>query len=213
MTERDWARDSVTLVEEGKTRSPEEVIEEHVRSDLPLDVLPVEYRAFYRVVYGLDVAWEDVQHIAAMTGKPPRVVLDQIRVANRKNTGRRVDVNKLNAKVVSAYSRLTELAKKEKDLEEKLMAQSRAQPQDKKKIEKVAKELHKVRERMDQLRALQQRWREESIKVLRIHSKDVAEIFNSSPNAVDQQVRRLKKKIIRLLDGWRDEDEKSRDPA
>jgi hypothetical protein len=207
MSERDWARESVTVYEEGKTRSPEEVLTEPERLDHPLDALPVEDCAFIRVVYGLDPSWEDVQYIAKETCESPHEVLEQIQAVYRKNVHRRVDYDKMLEKVVRAYSRLTELAGEEQNLEEEQRALSHQRPVDGKRAKEVATKLQRTRERMTQLLVLQEKWHKDSRKVPRIPSKDVARIFNLSPAAVDQRVSRLKPRLRELLDGWEKHDE------
>jgi DNA-binding Lrp family transcriptional regulator len=207
MSERDWAQESVTVYEEGKTRSPDDILAEPVRSDHPLDALPVGDRALYRVVYGLDPTWEDVNHIAEETGRSPSEVLKQIQEVYQRNAHRQVDFARLMEKVVSAYSRLTELAREERSLEEEENRLSHQRPVDGKQIGKVAKRLQQIRGRMIRLRALQGEWREESLKVLRIPSKDVAKIFNISPDAVDKRVERVGRRVRELLMGGEKGDE------
>lgn len=207
MSERDWAQESVTVYEEGKTRSPEDILAELVRPDHPLDALPVGDRAFYRVVYGLDPAWEDVLCIAETTGKSPHEVLEHIQAVYRKNAHRRVDPAKLMEKVASAYSRLTELIAEEQALEKKRRALSHQQPMDGKQMQQVAARLRQIRERMIRLRALQEKWREGSKKVQRIPSKEVAQIFNLSPAAVDKRVERIGSRVRDLIDSGEGDDE------
>jgi len=207
VSERDWTQESVTVYEEGKTKSPEDILTEPVRPERLPDALPVGDRAFYRVVYGPDTSWEDVQHIAGITGRSPDEVLRQIREVYQRNAHRQVDFARLMEKVVSAYSRLTELAREERSLEEEENRLSHQRPVDGKQIRKVAKRLQQVRGRMIRLRALQGKWREKSLRVLRIPSKDVAKIFNISPAAVDKRVERVGDRVRELLGGWRKDNE------
>jgi len=77
---------------------------------------------------------------------------------------------------------------------------------DGKQAEKVAKQLQQVRDRMTRLRTLQERWREESLKVLRVPSKEVAKIFHLTPDAVDKRVERIGRRVRQLLDRRREDD-------
>lgn len=131
MTNRDWARDSVTIAEEGKTSSPEEILAEPLRSEQPLDALPVADRAFFRVLHGLDPSWEDIQYIANVTGRSPHEAAQLIQAVYQKNTRRQVDCIQLMEKVASAYSRLTELAAEEQKLQEQQHVLAYQRPVDK----------------------------------------------------------------------------------
>lgn len=207
MSERDWAQESVTVTEEGKTRGPEDILAEPVHTDRPLEALAVEDRAFYRVVYGLDPEWEDLQYIAGQTEKSHSEVLEQLQAIYQKNTRRQADSAKLMEKIAAAYSRLIELASAENALEEEWEALSHQRPMDGKQGEKVVKQLQQVRDRMARLRTLQEKWREESLKVLRIPSKDVAQVFGINPATVDKRVERIGKRVRKLLHRGREDDE------
>lgn len=205
MSERDWAQESVTIAEEGKTRSPETILADSVRLDCPLDALPLQDRAFYRVVYKLDPAWEDIQYIADETEKSPQEVLTLIQAVYQKNARRVKSPAKLMEKIASAYSRLTELAVEEQALREKFHVLSYQQPVDRKQINEVTTKLQQISRRMTQLRALQQQWREESLRVLRIPSKEVAQIFNISVAAVDKRVEHIGRRVRKLKKGATDD--------
>jgi hypothetical protein len=205
--ERDWQHESVTVYEEGKTRSPEDLLSETTSEAQPLDALPVQDRAFYRVVYGLDLAWEDLEYIATVTDKAIDFVLEQVRKIYRKNAYRATDVGKLIEKMARAYSRFTELAREEYVLEERRYALSQARPVDERQYNNLAKELTQVRNRITRLREQQEQWRAQSLQVLRIPSKEVAQVFGVSPAAVDKRVERLKRRLRELLDRRSTDDE------
>jgi chromosome segregation ATPase len=172
-----------------------------------LEALAVEDRAFYRVVYGLDPEWEDLQYIAGQTEKSHSEVLEQLQAIYQKNTRRQADSAKLMEKIAAAYSRLIELASAENALEEEWEALSHQRPMDGKQGEKVVKQLQQVRDRMARLRTLQEKWREESLKVLRIPSKDVAQVFGINPATVDKRVERIGNRVRKLLHRGREDDE------
>jgi DNA repair ATPase RecN len=159
------------------------------------------------MVYGLDPAWEDIQYIAGASGKSSHEVLEHIQAVYRKNARRLRDPAKLMEKVASAYSRLTELTEEEQTLEERCEALSHQRPMDEKQMQEVATRLRQVRERTTQLRALQKKWREESEKVLRIPSKEVAKIFGISPAAVDKRVERIGRQVRELFNRVGEDDE------
>jgi Txe/YoeB family toxin of Txe-Axe toxin-antitoxin module len=205
--ERDWRRESITAYEEGTTRSPEELLAEPLSEERPLDVLPVQDRAFYRVVYGLDLAWEDLEYMAMVTGKDTNVVLELVQKMYRKNAYRVTDVEKLREKMARAYSRLTELTREEYVLEEQRYALSQTRPVDERQDNTLTKELTQVRNRITRLREQQEQWRAQSLQVLRIPSKEVAQIFNLSPAAVDKRVERLKRRLQTLYESRKTDDE------
>lgn len=198
MSERHWADESVTLAEEGKARSLEEILSEPVHPEHPLEALSVQDRAFCRVVYGLAPQWEDVVYIAATTGTSPQQVEQDIRAIHQQNVHRLRDPAKLMEKVARAYSRLTELAEEEQALQEKSKALSYQRPVDEKQMNEVATKLQQIGERMAQLRALQGKWREERRKALRIPSKEVAQIFRISVTAVDKRVEHIRRRVRKL---------------
>jgi seryl-tRNA synthetase len=147
-----------------------------------------------------------VQYIARATDTSPQDVLDRIRAAYRKNTPRRAESEKLMEKIAGAYSRLYQLEEEEQKLREEQAALAHQKPVDEKKGEAVARKLQKVWNNMERLQALREKWREESKKPWRIPSKEVAAIFNLTPNTVDKRVGRIGEQVRQLLGGWREED-------
>ena len=197
MIERDFAQGSVAMYSEtwAAARNPHENLQEPSR---PLDRLPVEDRAFFRVLYGLDLTWADLEYLAAATDRSTTSLVEQIQDIYTKNMQRRVDAEKLTEKIASAYSRLTELSREEHLLEETLYALSVTQPVDPQRRDKVALDLERNRQRMAQLRGQQEKWRSESGVVLRLPSKEVSRVFNISPAAVDQRAVRIGRRVRAL---------------
>src|SRR5262249_1159020 len=109
-------------------------------------------------------------------------------------------------KVARAYSRLIELAQEERTLEEHMRAHSHTQPTNERQRTRVTRELERIRIRMGQLRRQQEQWRAESVAVLRIPSKEVAQIFQISPAAVDKRIERIGRRVRAALNRRRADD-------
>jgi len=163
-----------------------------------LEFLPVHDRAFFRVLYGLDLAWPDLEYLAGLTGRPADSLVQQLRDIYSRNLRRRTDAESLMDKITGAYSRLTELTREEHLLEENLYALSLTHPVDPQRHEKILFDLERLRNRIAQLRRQQTKWRTESAEVLRLPSKEVSLVFNISPAAVDQRAVRIGRRVRAL---------------
>jgi hypothetical protein len=197
MIERDLYSES-DLDDEGPSaaRHQQENLQES--SARPLDCLPVQDRAFFRVLYGLELSWPDLEYLADLTGRPVPSLGQQLRDLYARNMRRRTGSDKLMEKIASAYSRLTELTREEHTLEESLYALSLTQPVDTTKRRTLLFDLERTRKRIAQLRGQQEKWRAESANVLRLPSKEVSVVFNLNPAAVDQRAVRIGRRLRAL---------------
>jgi hypothetical protein len=205
VSEKSWAEESVTLDDEGKSLSPEQILllSEEARRKRPLDVLPVKDRVFYRVGYGLDLTWDDLQCLSEVTGRPPAQVGEELGRMYRRNTHRRVNPDKLMEKRARAYSYITDLSKEEEALVKKAEELRHRCPVNHREVEGTAAELDRVRQRIDKQRALQLNWAEEVMKAERMPSKAVGALFGLRQAAVDQRMKRIRLKLAALREGTR----------
>lgn len=199
MIERDLYSESAALYDEAppELRDPRDHLLE-APSARPLDCLPVPDRAFFRVLYGLDLSWPDLEYLAELAGRPTASLAQQLQDIYAKNMRRRADAEKLAERIASAYSRLTELTREEHMLEERLYALSITQPVDTEQRAKLHLDLERNRKRIAQLRGQQTKWRAESSAVLRLPSKEMSLVFNISPAAVDQRAVRIGRRVRAL---------------
>ena len=198
MIERDLYRESAALYDEAPSavRDPDDNLQ-GPPSARPLDRLPVQDRTFFRVLYGLDLSWPDLEYLAELTGRPAASLVQQLRDIYSRNMQRCADAEKLMERIASAYSRLTELTREEHMLET-LYALSLTHPVDPEQRKKLLFDLERNRKRIAQLRRQQTQWRDKSAQVLRLPSKEVSLVFNISPVAVDQRAVRIGRRVRTL---------------
>jgi RNA polymerase sigma factor (sigma-70 family) len=213
---------SAPISEAGATRRDESgALAERARAHRhAVESLTINRRVIYRLAYGLPLSDEDRHHIAARSGRPgPECELRVDGFYARYGT---ISETRETEAWAEAEKRFLTILKLERDLEgtmrqrEKLLATSdviRVAGDEEPKVIWSRQEAldaleHRIERKGERLRAawrVQQEAREQALATRRAVSKDAAQLLGTTPENVDQLLRRAELDVARLLvqEGWR----------